>query len=188
MRKARRLGSTFASGFAVFAALAALAALAPRAALAAEKAGSSQASTPSASRAALARARVPQFPADVRALGTRLESTSSPAVKAWAAQNAPGVAKGPGDPETLSRSSAQARWPHLRPGGYDALAFLLVFEGAERLQAQVKKDLDSLSEMGEMESLRLQMAMDRLSKMMSTLSNLLKKISDTDASIVQNLK
>ena len=45
-----------------------------------------------------------------------------------------------------------------------------------------------MSEMGEMESLRLQMAMDRMSKMMSTLSNLLKKISDTSTSITQNLK
>lgn len=53
---------------------------------------------------------------------------------------------------------------------------------------KAKKDLDSMSEMGEMESLRLQMAMDRMSKMMSTLSNLLKKISDTQNSIVQNLK
>ena len=53
---------------------------------------------------------------------------------------------------------------------------------------QVKSDLDSMSEMGEMESLRLQMAMDRMSKMMSTLSNLLKKISDTQNSIVQNIK
>lgn len=53
---------------------------------------------------------------------------------------------------------------------------------------EIKKDLDSMSEMGEMESLRLQMAMDRLSKMMSTLSNLLKKISDTANGIVQNLK
>jgi hypothetical protein len=47
---------------------------------------------------------------------------------------------------------------------------------------------DAMSELGEMESLRLQMAMDRLSKMMSTLSNLLKKTSETSASIVQNLK
>lgn len=53
---------------------------------------------------------------------------------------------------------------------------------------QVKNDLDSMSEMGEMESLRLQMAMDRMSKMMSTLSNLLKKISDTANQITQNLK
>lgn len=53
---------------------------------------------------------------------------------------------------------------------------------------QMQDKLDSLSEMGEMESLRLQMAMDRLSKLMSTLSNLLKKISDTQSQIVQNLK
>lgn len=52
----------------------------------------------------------------------------------------------------------------------------------------MKDKLDSLSEMGEMESLRLQMAMDRMSKMMSTLSNLLKKISDTASGITQNLK
>ena len=52
----------------------------------------------------------------------------------------------------------------------------------------MKSDLDSMSEMGEMESLRLQMAMDRMSKMMSTLSNLLKKISDAQNSITQNLK
>jgi len=45
-----------------------------------------------------------------------------------------------------------------------------------------------MSEMGEMESLRLQMAMDRMSKMMSTLSNLLKKLSDTSSQIAQNLK
>jgi len=42
--------------------------------------------------------------------------------------------------------------------------------------------------MGEMGSLRLQMAMDRFSKLMSALSSTLKKkISDTDSSIVANL-
>jgi hypothetical protein len=45
-----------------------------------------------------------------------------------------------------------------------------------------------MSEMEKTESLRLQMDMDRLSKMMSTLSNLLKKINDTSQSITQNLK
>lgn len=53
---------------------------------------------------------------------------------------------------------------------------------------QAKDKVDSLSEMGEMESLRLQMAMDRKSKMMSTLSNLLKKSSETSSSIIQNIK
>jgi hypothetical protein len=52
----------------------------------------------------------------------------------------------------------------------------------------VKSKLDSLSELGEMESLRLQMAMDRLSKLMSTLSNMLKKQSETAQAISQNLK
>lgn len=59
---------------------------------------------------------------------------------------------------------------------------------AEGLKDTVKNKLDSLSEMGEMESLRLQMAMDRYSKIMSTLSNLLKKQSDTASDITQNLK
>jgi hypothetical protein len=53
---------------------------------------------------------------------------------------------------------------------------------------EMKHDLDSMSELGEMESLRLQMAMDRLSKMMSTLSNLLKKLSCTASQITQNMK
>jgi hypothetical protein len=51
-----------------------------------------------------------------------------------------------------------------------------------------KRDLDSLSDLGEEESLRLQLAQDRLSKLYSTLSNLLKKLSDTASAIVQNLK
>lgn len=58
----------------------------------------------------------------------------------------------------------------------------------DNLVDNMKTDLDSMSEMGEMESLRLQMAMDRMSKMMSTLSNLLKKISNTAEQITQNLK
>jgi hypothetical protein len=46
----------------------------------------------------------------------------------------------------------------------------------------------SIEGLGEMERLRLRLAMDRRSKFMSTLSNLLKKRADTSASIVQNLK
>ena len=53
---------------------------------------------------------------------------------------------------------------------------------------KLKNDLDSMSEMGEMESLRLQMAMDRMAKYESTISNLLKKISKTSDDIIQNLK
>jgi hypothetical protein len=61
-------------------------------------------------------------------------------------------------------------------------------EDLQAIKDELKSKLDSLSEMDEMESLRLQMAMDRLSKMMSTLSNILKKSNDTARSLVQNLK
>ena len=47
---------------------------------------------------------------------------------------------------------------------------------------------DNMSEMGEMQSFRLQMAMDMLSKMMSTLSNLLQKQSQTADAITHNIK
>ena len=58
----------------------------------------------------------------------------------------------------------------------------------DSVKERMKGKLDSLSEMGEMESLRLQMAMDRMSKMMSALSNIMKKLSDTSSNITQNLK
>jgi hypothetical protein len=80
------------------------------------------------------------------------------------------------------------------PGGVQVAVISLV-DGKITSKSQldavvdaVKNDLDSMSELSEMESLRLQMAMDRRSKMMSTLSNLLKKISDTGDGLTQNLK
>jgi hypothetical protein len=59
---------------------------------------------------------------------------------------------------------------------------------ADEITERAKQGLDSLSELGETESLRLQMAMDRLSKLMDTLSNLLKKNSDAAQGIVKNMK
>jgi hypothetical protein len=49
-------------------------------------------------------------------------------------------------------------------------------------------DLDNLSEMGEMESMRLQMAMDRRSKFTEALSNIEKKMSQTSSDITKNIK
>jgi len=85
---------------------------------------------------------------------------------------------------------------HPPPGQECALDFEGIFHlmatlYAKQLAAEgdaLLGKLDSMSEMGELESLRLQMAMDRMSKAMSALSNLLKKISDTSSQIVQNLK
>lgn len=53
---------------------------------------------------------------------------------------------------------------------------------------QIRQSLDTMSEAGEIESLRLQMAMDRMAKMIETLSNILTKISETQSAIAQNLK
>ena len=61
-------------------------------------------------------------------------------------------------------------------------------EELDEVSGGIRKGLDSKSEMGEMESLRLQMAMDRMSKMMSTLSNIEKKASAAGAAITQNIK
>ena len=58
----------------------------------------------------------------------------------------------------------------------------------DQAKETIKGKLDSLSEMGEMESLRLQMMMDRRSKFIQTLSNVLKKIADTASGIVGNIK
>ena len=57
----------------------------------------------------------------------------------------------------------------------------------ERLDV-LKQDIDALSDLSDTESLRLQMTMDRMSKLMSTLSNILKKISDVSSAIAQNMK
>jgi hypothetical protein len=59
---------------------------------------------------------------------------------------------------------------------------------ADAILAAAKNGLDSLSEMGETQALRLQMAMDRLSKMMATLSNIEKSMQDTAKSLVDQMK
>jgi hypothetical protein len=56
------------------------------------------------------------------------------------------------------------------------------------VENDIKGRLDSMNEMSEMTSLRLQMMMDRRSKFISTLSNIMKKVSTTQETITQNLK
>jgi hypothetical protein len=87
----------------------------------------------------------------------------------------------------LAKSAIQAARA-ARPPRAQAAAVRATSDELEAAVADVKRELDSLSELGETESLRLQMAMDRMSKLMSTLSNLLKKASETSSQITQNLK
>lgn len=58
----------------------------------------------------------------------------------------------------------------------------------QTIQGSLKSQSDSMNEMSEMMSLRLQAAMDRRSKFIQALSNIEKKTSDTSAGIVNNLK
>ena len=53
---------------------------------------------------------------------------------------------------------------------------------------ELKGKLDSLSDLSELEGMRLQMLMDRRSKAMEMLSNIMKKMSETQAALVANLK
>jgi hypothetical protein len=53
---------------------------------------------------------------------------------------------------------------------------------------QITNVIPSLTELGETESLRLQMAMDRTSKLETTLSNLLNTEHHTEQDITRNLK
>jgi putative addiction module CopG family antidote len=56
------------------------------------------------------------------------------------------------------------------------------------IQQTIQDDLDSMNEMSEMTSIRLQMAMDRRSKLIATLSNIMKSFSDAGEAVVQNMK
>jgi septal ring factor EnvC (AmiA/AmiB activator) len=56
------------------------------------------------------------------------------------------------------------------------------------LRADDKKKLETLNQMSNMMEIKMQMLMQRRSKFMSTLSGLLKKISDTQSAIISSLK
>jgi putative addiction module CopG family antidote len=103
------------------------------------------------------------------------------------------LARGMGSPRAYHR----ARMPHPDPESPGSVKFVTIDLYAGRLdhisQLETVRDelndkLDSMSEMGEMMWLRLQMQMDRRSRMFQTLSNILKKMSDTQSCLIQNLK
>jgi hypothetical protein len=53
---------------------------------------------------------------------------------------------------------------------------------------RLKNELDALAELGEEQQLRLQQFMDRQARLCSTVSNIMKTLSETSASIISNLK
>ena len=57
-----------------------------------------------------------------------------------------------------------------------------------QFQNELKHKTDSLNSLSEIENLQLQMMMDKQGKMITVLSNIMKKISDTQDNIIKNMK
>jgi hypothetical protein len=64
----------------------------------------------------------------------------------------------------------------------------LTFDRLHLIQTQVGSSLKGLDEQSETQSLELQMTMDRRSKLIDTLSNVMKKIADANEAVISNLK
>jgi hypothetical protein len=94
------------------------------------------------------------------------------------------------DPYPLVQNKINAGFQRISEDQFNLLCFYVLAELSRILgdPAELKKKLDSMNEMSEETSLRLQMLMDRRSRFMSTLSNIMKKISTTQDDLVQNIK
>jgi putative addiction module CopG family antidote len=95
------------------------------------------------------------------------------------------------------RAYHRVRLPVLDPetaGGLRWAVADLAGEKLMRLQQldcivdEVQGKLDSLSDLSELDAMKLQMLMDRRSKFIETLANIMKKVSETQAALVGNLK
>lgn len=94
------------------------------------------------------------------------------------------------DPSVLTQHELRSRFGRLSREQSDLLSYY-VLAGVARLLShpeQWQENLDGMNEMSEMTSLRLQMTMDRRSKFISTLSNIMQKIATTQDTLVQNIK
>ena len=76
----------------------------------------------------------------------------------------------------------------LKPAQADLLTFYILAETTRLLVAEVDKGRDTTTAVADARSLQLQAMMDREARFLSTLSNTLKKIADTQSSILQNIK
>jgi hypothetical protein len=85
------------------------------------------------------------------------------------------------DLRELATAEVRKQFPHLTPQQTNVLAFNLLKDAYDNSQ-------NSLGDMSAMDQMQLQMAMDKKSQFESMLSNMLKSISDTSDSVIQNIK
>ena len=62
------------------------------------------------------------------------------------------------------------------------------FADLRTLPAQFQTNLDSLNDISQAQQMKIQMLMDQRAKLIDTLSNIMKSISDTQSTIIQNIK
>lgn len=161
---------------------------------------------------ALSRAVPAPLPDGAEARQARLLSKLGPQSRAWISQEARREAAAGTVSQGAAAAAAQNDFPQLGAmAGEDimALAFLVLMEAAKQSEqdlkdimaatqkaneqkkaqrGQVAQAAGSLDEMSEEQSLKLQMAMDRRSKAVAALSNMMKKSAAANDNILQNLK
>lgn len=138
---------------------------------------------------------IPPLPPDVATFRARLSPKMSPAVRAWVTAEAKTIGTQNLRPEAMlfmAKSDAGVRFggQNLGAADIDALVILVMAVVASDAEADLRQVLAGAkaATMSEAQQLRMQMAMDRQSKLMSTLSNLLKKASESSGAIIQNIK
>ncbi len=154
----------------------------------------------------------PDYPPGAEARQRQIMAHIGPRTRAWIAAEARRVARAR---SPTVQADVQGQFPNLAAGDIEELCFIVLMEATndqdqdlEQIMAETKAqtnakqglraelasnavgggDSGQVSEMGDMASLRLQMAMDRKSKLMEALSNLMKTIDATSETIIQNMK
>jgi hypothetical protein len=167
---------------------------------------------------ALLAAPAGEMPQGADAAQQRLAAQVSPAIREWVRRQAADLRVRPGANDATAREAVGERFrgQNLSPADLDALVFLVMFEMAQDAERDTREALDQMAEenrrkqrlreqagatkpgvrpredtisaMDQMSNPRLQMAVDRRSKAVATLSDLMQKSSVTASNITQNLK
>ncbi|MFH1159252.1 MAG: hypothetical protein V1721_10310 [Pseudomonadota bacterium] len=117
--------------------------------------------------------------------GQDVESAAGQAMMQSAQDSSQDLKATLGDMQKTNQQKSQMRGFAGKKGGRSNEAAL---RGIESEINDLQQKLDSLSDLSEEESIKIQGLQDRMSRMMSTLSNILKKYSDAQSGIIQNMK
>jgi hypothetical protein len=98
------------------------------------------------------------------------------------------MSKAVGNPVHTTVSSSQTVSAELWNASALATTGPLTFDRLHQIQTQIGSSLKGLDDESETQSLELQMTMDRRSKLLDTLSNIMKTIADANEALIANLK